>query len=170
LDRAAGTVAATGRTIQGVGQGVSQAAGAAREENAPTSVPSGEESAPFTPAERSAPHGAILSSAPPPPGSGPRVTPPVSSLDGERANTTQTLSEADLLSSAPPPRRPATPPPLPGLDRNPPPPNRMGMPRVTPPVSSVSSDRANATQTLSENDLLPPGAGKPPPLPGSKKA
>jgi hypothetical protein len=40
---------------------------------------------------------------------------------------------------------------------------------VTPPVSSLSGDRANATQTLSESDLLPPAASKPPPVPGSKK-
>ena len=36
----------------------------------------------------------------------PRVVPPISSLDGDRANVTQALSEADLLASAPqPPRR-----------------------------------------------------------------
>jgi hypothetical protein len=46
----------------------------------------------------------------------------------------------------------------------------MGMPRVTPPVSSLSGERANATQTLSESDLLPPASGKPPPVPGSKKS
>jgi hypothetical protein len=111
-----------------------------------------------------------VASVAPPPGSGPRVTPPVSSLDGDRANTTQTLSEVDLLASVPPPpARRAAPPPLPGLDRNPPPASRMGLPRVTPPVSSLSGDRANATQTLSESDLLPPAASKPPPVPGSKK-
>ena len=116
-----------------------------------------------------APNPEILTSAVTPLGSPPRVTPPVSSLDGDRANTTQTLSEADLLASVPQSKRRPTPPPLPGLDRQPPPANRMGLPRVTPPVSSLSGDRANATQNLSESDLLPPGAGKPPPLPGPKK-
>ena len=97
------------------------------------------------------------------------MAPPISSLAGDRANTTQALSEADLLASVPQSKRRPTPPPLPGLDRQPPPPNRMGLPRVTPPVSSLSGDRANATQSLSESDLLPPAAGKPPPLPGPKK-
>jgi len=133
----------------------------------PTSVPSPEESAPFAPSLPT-PNAEILTSAVAPLGGAPRVTPPVSSLDGDRANTTQTLSEADLLASVPQSKKP-TPPPLPGLDRHAPPPNRMGLPRVTPPVSSLSGDRANATQSLSESDLLPPGAGKPPPLPGPKK-
>jgi sec-independent protein translocase protein TatB len=128
-----------------------------------------EESAPFSPPQRPPANPEILTSAVMPLGGSPRVTPPVSSLDGDRANTTQTLSEADLLASAPQPKRKATPPPLPGLDRQPPPANRMGLPRVNPPVSSLSGDRANATQSLSESDLLPPGAGKPPPLPGPKK-
>jgi Sec-independent protein translocase protein TatA len=136
----------------------------------------------------------------------PRVTPPISSLAGDRANVTQSLSEADLLPSAAPRSRKPTPPPLPGLERRPaqpspappskpagagdppktasvapvPPVGHLGAPRVTPPVSSLSGDRANVTQVLSEKDLLPPtappppaGAGKPhlpPPLPGSKKA
>jgi sec-independent protein translocase protein TatB len=142
------------------------------EENAPVPAPAGEESAPtpFARPRRPTPSAAILTSAVTPLGNAPRVTPPVSSLSGDRANTTQTLSEADLLVSVPPAPRKSTPPPLPGLDRNPPPANRMGLPRVTPPVSSLSGDRANATQSLSESDLLPPGAAKPPPLPGPKKA
>lgn len=162
----AGTVAATGRTVQGVPPA------AAPDESAPSPVPSGDGSPSVPPpsaAQRPTPGVGIVSSASPL-GSGPRVTPPISSLDGDRANTTQTLSEADLLSSAPPPPRRPAPPPLPGLDRHPPPANRIGLPRVTPPVSSVSGNRANATQTLSETDLLPPGASKPPPVPGSKKA
>jgi len=162
----AGTVAATARTVQGVPPAPEP------DESAPSPVAPGEEPAPLpapVAAPRSTPGAGIISPGSAL-GSGPRVTPPISSLDGDRANTTQTLSEADLLSSAPrPPRRPA-PPPLPGLDRHPPPANRMGLPRVTPPVSSVSGERANATQTLSETDLLPPGASKPPPLPGPKKA
>ena len=135
---------------------------------APMSVASSDESAPFSPAPPPAPNAEILTSAPPVSGA-PRVTPPISSLAGDRANTTQTLSEADLLASVPQSKRRPTPPPLPGLDRQPPPPNRMGLPRVTPPVSSLTGDRANATQSLSESDLLPPSAGKPPPLPGPKK-
>ena len=138
-------------------------------DSAPMSVvpPEESEAAPFSPP--AAPNPEILTSAVMPLGGPPRVTPPVSSLDGDRANTTQTLSEADLLASVPQSKRRPTPPPLPGLDRQPPPPNRMGLPRVTPPVSSLTGDRANATQTLSESDLLPPGAGKPPPPPPPKK-
>ena len=139
----------------------------ASKEGAPVSAASADESAPFSPPSRPMVNGEILTSAPPV-SSAPRVTPPVSSLDGDRANTTQALSEADLLASVPSKKKP-TPPPLPGLDRQPPPANRVGLPRVTPPVSSLSGDRANATQSLSESDLLPPGAGKPPPLPGPKK-
>jgi Tat protein translocase TatB subunit len=139
-------------------------------DGAPISVASLDESAPFTPASRPTTNAEILTSAPPPVSGAPRVTPPVSSLEGDRANTTQALSEADLLASVPPQsKRKPTPPPLPGLDRQPPAANRMGLPRVTPPVSSLTGDRANATQSLSESDLLPPGAGKPPPLPGPKK-
>ncbi len=138
-------------------------------EAAPMFAQPPEESAPFSPPAPPPANAEILTSAVMPLGGSPRVTPPVSSLDGDRANTTQALSEADLLASAPQPKRKPTPPPLPGLDRQPPPANRMGLPRVTPPVSSLSGDRANATQSLSESDLLPPGAGKPPPLPGPKK-
>jgi sec-independent protein translocase protein TatB len=138
-------------------------------DSAPMSVvpPEESEAAPFSPP--AAPNPEILTSAVMPLGGPPRVTPPVSSLEGDRANTTQTLSEADLLASVPQSKRRPTPPPLPGLDRQPPPANRMGLPRVTPPVSSLTGDRANATQTLSESDLLPPGAGKPPPPPPPKK-
>ncbi|HEY4394958.1 MAG TPA: twin-arginine translocase TatA/TatE family subunit [Polyangia bacterium] len=162
----AGTVA---RTTQGAPPAV------VAEESAPLAASSGAEPPPTPPARPrgATPSSGILTSAVTPLGHPPRVTPPVSSLSGDRANTTQTLSEADLLASVPPAPQKATrppPPPLPGLDRNPPPANRMGLPRVTPPVSSLSGDRANATQSLSEKDLLPPGAGKPPPLPGSKKA
>jgi sec-independent protein translocase protein TatB len=57
---------------------------------------------------------------PPPPRFGGRVTPPVSSQDGDRANITQVLAEEDLLPpnrTAPPP----LPPPLPGVAPPPPP-------------------------------------------------
>jgi Tat protein translocase TatB subunit len=148
---------------------VVQAQVQAQVDSVPMSVPSPEESAPFSSPALPTPNAEILTSAVTPLGGAPRVTPPVSSLDGARANATQALSEADLLASVPQPARRPTPPPLPGLDRQPPPANRMGLPRVTPPVSSLAGDRANATQSLSESDLLPPGAGKPPPLPGPKK-
>ncbi len=118
------------------------------------------------PAEAAAVPEAVAFHVPAPPVSaGPRVVPPVSSLDGERANVTQTLSEADLLTSAPSaPRRP-TPPPLPGL-------SRPGSGPVRAPMTPAAGP--NATQVLSEDDLLPPGspgqAGvKPPPPPGPKK-
>ena len=57
---------------------------------------------------------------PAPPRFGGRVTPPVSSQDGDRANITQVLAEEDLMPpnrTAPPPR----PPPLPGVAPPPPP-------------------------------------------------
>jgi TatA/E family protein of Tat protein translocase len=54
--------------------------------------------------------------------------------------------------------RPPTPVPLP--------PGRLGGPqRVTPPISALSSNRANITQALSEEDLLPATKGAPPPPP-----
>lgn len=101
----------------------------------------------------------------PPVSTGPRVVPPVSSLDGDRANVTQTLSEADLLASAPPAPRRSTPPPLPGL-------SRPGSGPIRAPMTPAAGP--NATQVLSENDLLPPGSPaqpghKPPPVPGPKK-
>ncbi len=108
----------------------------------------------------------------PPVSSGPRVVPPVSSLDGDRANVTQALSEADLLASVPPPARRLTPPPLPGLSR--PLGGRAAPPRPTPAAPSPTAS-PNATQVLSENDLLPPSgdagpAGSPRPLvPDPKK-
>ncbi len=64
---------------------------------------------------------AIMTSAPSPsplPGP-PGVTPPISSLAGDRANITQSLSEVDLLPSAQPRQKRPTPPPLPGLDKRP---------------------------------------------------
>jgi hypothetical protein len=55
------------------------------------------------------------------------VTPPISSVASERANVTQVLSEADILSSAAPPPPPGAgsgphahlPPPLPGTASGP---------------------------------------------------
>jgi Sec-independent protein translocase protein TatA len=103
----------------------------------------------------------------PPVTNGPRVVPPTSSLDGDRANVTQTLSEADLLASAPQQtRRRPTPPPLPGLSR--PPSGRIAAARPTPAAPTPAAG-PNATQVLSENDLLPSGAKPPPPAPDPKK-
>ena len=93
----------------------------------------------------------------------------------------------------PPPLAPVPPvaPPVGTFPRAPTPvplpPGRLGgSQRVTPPVSSVASDRANITQVLAEEDLMPaaakaakkggtpplppplPGVA-PPPLPGTKK-
>jgi sec-independent protein translocase protein TatB len=77
-----------------------------------------------------------------------------------------------------PPAVPAPPvsPPIGTFPRSPTPPplapGRLGGPqRVTPPVSSSSSDRANITQALTEEDLRLATKGKappplPPPLPG----
>ena len=123
--------------------------------------------APMTPAEP--PHAPVTVPAPPV-SNGPRVVPPVSSLDGDRANVTQALSEADLLSSAPPPTRRPTPPPLPGLSRAA---ATARTARLTPPAG-VPAPGPNTTQVLSENDLLPPGSSgqpgvKPPPVPEPKK-
>jgi Sec-independent protein translocase protein TatA len=55
-------------------------------------------------------------------GGGQRVTPPVSSLDGNAANITQVLAEEDLLPAAGPKKGapPPLPPPLPGVPPPPP--------------------------------------------------
>jgi len=85
-----------------------------------------------------------------------------------------------LAPPPPPPARSPTPaslppngPPIGTFPRSPTPaplsPGRLGGPkRVTPPISSLDSNRANITQVLSENDLMPAkkGAPPPPPLPG----
>jgi sec-independent protein translocase protein TatB len=102
------------------------------------------------------PTGTVARNRPDPVPGAARVPPPVSSVEGDRANVTQKISEADLLAaSTPPPTRRPTPPPLPGVSRKP----------VPGP---------NATRVLAESDLLPPGAPpvpgvKPPPVPGPKK-
>jgi sec-independent protein translocase protein TatB len=56
------------------------------------------------------PAGGIHAGPPPPPvvSAGARITPPISSASGERANTTQFLTEKDLIPSEPP-----KPPPTP---------------------------------------------------------
>ncbi len=120
---------------------------------------------PMTPAE---PPPAVP--APPPVSHAPRVVPPVSSLDSPRANVTQALSEADLLTSAPTPPRRSTPPPLPGLSRA----AATARPVRPTPAAGVPAPGPNTTQVLSDNDLLPPGSSaqpgvKPPPVPEAPK-
>jgi len=94
----------------------------------------------------------------------------------EAAATLPVPPPAPIVPEAPPPgtvaRREVPPAP-------PPPPTHLGPPRVTPPISSLASERANVTQVLSEADLLssappPPPAAPPappahlpPPLPGT---
>lgn len=55
-------------------------------------------------------------------GGGQRITPPISSLDGNAANITQVLAEEDLLPAAKRNAPPPLPPPLPGVAPPPPPP------------------------------------------------
>ena len=84
---------------------------------------------------------------------------------------------APVIPPPPPSFRAPTPPPgtvarRPTPAPIPPPPTRLGPPRVTPPTSSLDGERANITQSLSEEDLLPPTTKHkgppplPPPLPG----
>jgi Sec-independent protein translocase protein TatA len=109
------------------------------------------------------------------------VVPPIAPPAGTVARPASASVEPVILTSAPP-LEPAAPvaPVAPIVSRVPrphlPPPSVAPPhgPRVTPPVSSLSGDRANATQVLSEADLLPsttpaaqPAPTKPPPLPGS---
>ena len=75
-------------------------------------------------------------------------------------------------TAPPPPLAPVPPmaPPMGTFPRSPTPaplpPGRLGGgQRVTPPISFPSSDRANITQVLSEEDLRPVKKGAPPPLP-----
>lgn len=99
------------------------------------------------------------------------------------------LASGDVPSPPvpPPPLAPVPPvaPPVGTFPRAPTPvplpPGRLGGgQRVTPPISSLASDRANITQVLAEEDLMPakkagppplppPLPGVPPPIPGTKK-
>src|SRR5580765_4446816 len=83
-----------------------------------------------------------LAPPPPPPAAAPRVPTP-----------------APVPPGAPPigtfPRSPTPAPLAPG--------RLGGPPRVTPPISSLDSNRANITQVLSEEDLRPAKKGAPPP-------
>jgi sec-independent protein translocase protein TatB len=111
---------------------------------------------------------------PPPPPAAPLFTPPAAPaapLAGATAARLRLTPSGGISSLA---RKTPTTPPAggPTVPTAPPsgtvsaPPTRFGPPRVTPPVSSLSSDKSNTTQSLSEEDLLPPAA--PPALPGRK--
>ena len=104
--------------------------------------------------------------APPPPiPPRPVVTPPLGV-----ATTTPPLGVATPAIPPPPPSFRPTAPPSGTVARRPTPaplppqPPRFGG-RVTPPVSSQDGDRANITQVLAEEDLMPPNRSAPPPLP-----
>jgi sec-independent protein translocase protein TatB len=126
-------------------EAAAQANGAGAEDTAtpPPEPIATDASAPWTPTS-APPVAAVALPPPPPPAATPPGTPPIGTF-------------------------PRTPTPFP--------PGRLGGPqRVTPPISSLDSDRANITQVLSEEDLLPASAkvgnvgnvgtkGAPPPLP-----
>jgi len=59
-------------------------------------------------------------------GGGQRITPPISSLDGNAANITQVLAEEDLLPAAKRVAPPPLPPPLPGVAPPRPPGSKKG--------------------------------------------
>jgi sec-independent protein translocase protein TatB len=95
----------------------------------------------------------------------------------ETAGAGEALPPGSAPTAVPAPPAPAVPeaPPVGTVARRetaptPPPPTHLGPPRVTPPISSVASDRANVTQVLSEADIMssaapPPPPGAPPPAP-----
>jgi hypothetical protein len=82
----------------------------------------------------------------------PRPTPPAG-----------TVARASTLRRTPPPPAPVpgASPPMPPA---PPAPPRIAQ-HVVPPISAGASERANATQLLSEEDLMPSNPSKPPPTP-----
>jgi sec-independent protein translocase protein TatB len=112
------------------------------------------------------------------------ATPPPEPVATDASPPWTPTSAPPVVAVAPPPPPPPAPtppgtPPIGTFPRTPTPfpPGRLGGPqRVTPPISSVDSNRANITQVLSEDDLLPASAAKagakgappplPPPLPG----
>jgi sec-independent protein translocase protein TatB len=111
------------------------------------------------------------------------VTPPpvLVASDGSAPWTPTSAPPVAAVPPPPPPPAAPTPPGVPPIGTfprsatpTPFPPGRLGGPqRVTPPISSQDSNRANITQVLSEEDLLPASAkagnlsskGAPPPLP-----
>ena len=103
-------------------------------------------------------------------------TPPPEPIAAESAAPWPPPEAAPPLPPIPPPPNgppvgtfPRSPTPVPrSLTPAPLQPGRLGGPqRVTPPISSLSSNRANITQVLSEEDLLPATRGGPPPPPSS---
>jgi Sec-independent protein translocase protein TatA len=115
----------------------------------------------------------VMTSAPSP--GLPRVTRPVSSLGSERSNLRQRLTAApkgsDATAATDLSKDPAKTTAAPS-----PPFSHIAPPRVRPPISSLSGDRANVRQALPGHDLsptsappLPPDAARVTPLPGSKK-
>ena len=111
-------------------------------------------------------------------------TPPPETGTGDANGAPTVVDSARVAAAGQPPTTDAPwPPPLPPnplappvappvgtFPRSPTPmpiqPGRLGGPqRVTPPFSSVASDRANITQVLTEEDLQPAKRGGPPPLP-----
>jgi len=104
-------------------------------------------------------------------GEGP-ATPPPETMPPETSAPWPPPPGAAATPPPPPPPlfTPPVSPPVGTFPRSPTPfplqPGRLGGPgRVTPPFSSLDSNRANVTQTLTEEDLLPAKKGAPPPLP-----
>jgi TatA/E family protein of Tat protein translocase len=111
---------------------------------------------------------------PPPETAPPSDAPPAGSaaIAGAGAETAAPWPPPEAAPPPPPPPAPKPPvaPPVGTFPRSPTPaplpPGRLGGgQRVTPPFSSVATDRANITQVLSEEDLQPAKKGAPPPLP-----
>jgi sec-independent protein translocase protein TatB len=115
------------------------------------------------------------SATPPPETTSPGAAPGAGAMPPESAEPWPPLSAAPHAAPPPVPPPPSVPvppiaPPVGTFPRSPTPaplpPGRLGgSQRVTPPISFPSSDRANITQVLSEEDLKPVKKGAPPPLP-----
>jgi len=117
-----------------------------------------------------------LASANAVPDEGAKTPPPEPASDAPTVVDSATVAAAgqppttDAPWPPPLPPNPLAGPPAGTFPRSPTPtpfpPGRLGGPqRVTPPISSLSSDRANITQVLTEEDLQPAKKGGPPPLP-----
>ncbi len=107
------------------------------------------------------------------PDDGPKTPPPETTVDS--ATVAAAAGDPPTSDSPWPPPLPPNPlaahvAPAGTFPRRPTPaplqPGRLGgPPRVTPPISSAATDRANITQVLTEEDLKPVAQGAPPPLP-----
>ena len=117
-----------------------------------------------------------LASANAVPDEGAKTPPPEPASDAPTVVDSATVAAAgqppttDAPWPPPLPPNPLAGPPAGTFPRSPTPtpfpPGRLGGPQsVTPPISSLSSDRANITQVLTEEDLQPAKKGGPPPLP-----